>query len=64
MARHDYAAAGISDYWIVDRESRIITVLTLDRVASVYREEAVVLAGKPWQAVRPFVVTVDPADFC
>jgi len=64
LKRHDYAAAGIPDYWIVDREARTLTVLTLDKGATVYREDVIVRAGTPWQASRPFEITLDPATFC
>jgi Uma2 family endonuclease len=30
LKRHEYAAAGIPAYWIVDREARTTTALTLD----------------------------------
>ena len=46
LKRHDYAAAGITDYWIVDREARLMTVLTLDPGSSVYREDAILGAGQ------------------
>ena len=64
LKRHEYAAAGIPAYWIVDREARTTTVLTLDPGTTVYREEAVVLAGRPWEATNPFPFTLDPDDFC
>lgn len=64
LKRADYAAAGIPDYWIVDRERRTLTVLTLDPGETAYREETVVEAGFPWQSTRPFEVSLDPGDFC
>lgn len=64
LKRHDYAAAGIPAYWIVDPKARNMTVLTLDPAASSYRELAVVAAGQRWQAEHPYPVMVDPADFC
>jgi Uma2 family endonuclease len=64
LKRNDYATAGIPDYWIVDRDDRTVTALTLDPGASAYREQAVARAGVPWSATRPFRVTVDPGNFC
>jgi Uma2 family endonuclease len=64
LKRHEYAAAGIPDYWIVDREQRRLTVLSLDPSEGKYREETVVEAGTQWRATRPFEVTLDPGDFC
>jgi Uma2 family endonuclease len=64
IKRSEYAEAGIPSYWIVDREERRLTALTLDSDAKEYREEAVVEAGRPWTARQPFEVMIDPADFC
>lgn len=60
--RHDYAAAGIPRYWIVDPRDQTITVLALPGGATVYKEEFVVRAGEPWQTGSPYPLTVDPAD--
>jgi Uma2 family endonuclease len=62
LKRHDYAAAGIPHYWIVDRVNRTLTVLVLDEGETTYREEAVVEPGKTWTTDRPFAITVDPAE--
>ena len=62
LKRHDYAAAGIPHYWIVDRVNRTLTVLVLDDGETTYREEAVVEPGKTWTTDRPFPITVDPAE--
>src|SRR5205814_3015929 len=62
LKRHDYAAAGIPQYWIVDRVDRTLTVLVLDEGETTYREEAVVEPGKTWTTDRPFAITVDPAE--
>ena len=44
--RAEYAAAGIEEYWIVDPESRSVTVLFLDRTnPSQYRDHGVFVAG-------------------
>jgi Uma2 family endonuclease len=60
--RHDYAAAGIPRYWIVDPQAKTITVLALPGGATVYKEEFVVRAGEPWQTDSPYPLTVDPAE--
>jgi Uma2 family endonuclease len=60
--RHDYAAAGIPRYWIVDPQAKAITVLALPGGATVYKEEFVVRAGEPWQTDSPYPLTVDPAE--
>jgi Uma2 family endonuclease len=62
LKRHDYAAAGIPHYWIVDRVNRTLTVLVLDEGETTYREEAVVEPGKTWTTDRPFAITIDPAE--
>ena len=36
--RSEYAAAGIPEYWIADPRDKTLTILTLDRGATVYRE--------------------------
>jgi Uma2 family endonuclease len=60
--RHDYAAAGIPRYWIVDPRDRTVTVLTLPAGATGYEEETVVRAGEPWDTGTPYPLTVDPAE--
>jgi Uma2 family endonuclease len=60
--RHDYAAAGIPRYWIVDPQPKTITVLALPGGTTVYKEELVVRAGEPWQTDTPYPMTVDPAE--
>ena len=60
--RHDYAAAGIPRYWIVDPQAKTITVLALPGGATVYKEEFVVRAGEPWQTDSPYPLTVDPDE--
>jgi len=58
--RHDYAAAGIPRYWIVDPRDETITVLSLPEGKSAYEEEAVVKAA--WTTDFPYPLTVDPAE--
>jgi Uma2 family endonuclease len=62
LKRHDYGAAGIPQYWIVDLQGRTLTVLS-DPYADGYRLEATVKAGEQWTATDPFPVTLDPAEF-
>jgi Uma2 family endonuclease len=55
--RHDYAAAGIPRYWIVDPRDRTVTVLALADGATAYAEEAVV--RDVWETDFPYPLTVD-----
>ena len=67
MKREAYAAAGIPDYWIVDREVREVREVTMLALADRwpdYDVAAVVKAGQPYCTERPFRVEVDPSDFC
>src|SRR5262245_32856514 len=43
--RHYYAEAGVPQYWIVDQDSKTLTVLRLDETGKHYREHAEVHAG-------------------
>lgn len=63
LKRHAYAVAGIPQYWIVDQETRTVTVLRLDDTGKNYVEATVVRAGAPWKTDDPFPLTLDPADF-
>jgi Uma2 family endonuclease len=63
LKRHDYAQAGIRHYWIVDPDTRTLTVLRRGGDGA-YAEEAVVAAGQRWTTDQPFRLSVDPADFC
>ncbi|MDT4987685.1 MAG: hypothetical protein QOI74_1779 [Micromonosporaceae bacterium] len=58
--RHDYAAAGIPRYWIVDPRERTVTVLALPDAATGY-ERAAVVTGR-WATDVPYPLTIDPAD--
>jgi len=58
--RHDYAAAGIPRYWIVDPRDNTVTVLALPEGKKTYEEEAVV--KEAWRTDFPYPLTVDPAD--
>lgn len=42
--RHDYAVAGIPEYWIIDPVDRVITVLVLD--GNEYREHSKAVTGQ------------------
>jgi Uma2 family endonuclease len=63
LKRHEYAAAGIPQYWVVDREARTLTVLRLDDSGKQYVETSVVRAGTPWKTDDPFPLSLDPAEF-
>jgi Uma2 family endonuclease len=58
--RHDYAAAGIPRYWIVDPRDNTVTVLALPEGRTSYEEEMVV--KEAWSTDFPYPLTVDPAD--
>lgn len=62
LKRHDYAAAGIAQYWIADPRERTLTVLVTD-CAETYREAAVVRPGERWDTDRPYPIRLDPAEF-
>jgi Uma2 family endonuclease len=60
LKRHEYAAAGIPSYWLV--EPRKQTLTALDNVGGVYHEAAVVQPGQPWRGDRPFPFELDLDD--
>jgi len=62
LKRHDYAAAGIPQYWIADPRERTLTVLVSDG-AGPYREDAVVRTGESWSTDRPYPIRLDPSEF-
>jgi len=62
MKRHDYAVAGIPQYWIVDQDGRTLTVLRLDASGRHYEESAVVKAGNRLTVDEPFPIDFDPAE--
>ena len=57
--RHDYAMAGIPQYWILDQDKETLTVLRLDESGTQYVEAAVVRPGERWHTDEPFPVTFD-----
>jgi Uma2 family endonuclease len=57
--RHDYAACGIPQYWIVDPREQTLTVLT----GSGYRDELVLRPGERWRTDQPYAVELDPGEF-
>jgi Uma2 family endonuclease len=57
LKRHEYAAAGIPTYWIVDPIEQAMRVLELDEGA--YREAETVRPGAEWRTDRPFRLSVD-----
>ncbi|WP_372895472.1 Uma2 family endonuclease [Stieleria sp.] len=58
--RHDYAKAGISEYWIVDPRDRSITVFGLAESVSIYHELSRSIDGQqaPSRLLNGFVVDV------
>ncbi|MBC7815262.1 MAG: Uma2 family endonuclease [Planctomycetaceae bacterium] len=61
--RAEYAAAGIEEYWIVDPESRSVTVLMLDRATrSQYHEHGVFAMGSVATSVLLPGFAVDVTD--
>lgn len=62
LKRHDYGAAGIPHYWIVDPVARTLQA-HCEPFRDGYRFESTVKAGEQWTTSEPFVVTLDPADF-
>jgi Uma2 family endonuclease len=62
MKRHDYAAAGIPQYWMVDQEGRTLTVLRLDASGRHYVEWTVVGPGDRLRTGAPFTIDLDPGD--
>lgn len=61
LKRHEYAAAGIREYWIVDERDQTVRVLVPGATGS-YVERAVARPGQPWRADEPFPLVVDPAE--
>jgi Putative restriction endonuclease len=59
-----YAAAGIPDYWVLDRQACRLTVFGLEPGRSEYSVEAEVDAGTTYRTNRPFAVEFDPAAVC
>jgi Uma2 family endonuclease len=64
IKRHEYAAGGIPQYWIVDKNERILTVLTRPEQGKGYLDATVVKAGERFETDDPFPISLDPADFC
>jgi Uma2 family endonuclease len=63
LKRHEYAVAGIPQYWLVDQSTRTLTILRLDEKTGHYAEAAVVRAGEVWKTDDPYALALDPADF-
>lgn len=65
LRRHDYGAAGIPQYWILDSRNHILTVHT-DPIAGPhadgYQTATTVTAGQPFTTTDPFPATIDPAQ--
>ncbi|GAA3229717.1 hypothetical protein GCM10010532_064270 [Dactylosporangium siamense] len=63
LRRHDYGAAGIAQFWILDSRSHTLTVHT-DPLAAAhadgYRTTSVVNPGAVFTTDDPFSVSIDP----
>lgn len=63
LRRHDYGAAGIPQYWILDSRNHTLTVHT-DPIAGGhadgYRTTTTVAAGEVFVGEVPFAMTIDP----
>lgn len=55
--RHDYAAAGVREYWIVDPETETLVVLALEKGA--YREHGRFGRGSTARCAMDLALTVD-----
>jgi len=55
-----YAASGIEHYWVVDPVEPSLTAYELDPQGT-YREVAVARGSEPYEASRPFAVSIIPA---
>lgn len=60
LERHEYAAAGIPLYWLVEPRKQTLTVL--ENVGGGYREADVVDVDGTYRADRPFPLTLSLAD--
>jgi Uma2 family endonuclease len=63
LKRHEYAEAGIPQYWLVDQEARTLTILRLDEKSGHYVDAGVVAAGETWKTDDPYPISLDPAEF-
>jgi Uma2 family endonuclease len=64
LKRHEYAAGGIPQYWIVSKQDRTLTVLTRPEFGKGYKNSIVIKAGERFETDDPFPISLDPADFC
>lgn len=60
LKRHEYAAAGIPLYWLVEPRKQTLTVLL--NGAGGYREQVVLPTGDVYRAEQPFSLTLPLAD--
>ncbi len=58
--RHDYAAAGVPSYWVVDLE--LVAVHILDLAGAHYRDVALAEGDELIETDRPFPVAFRPSD--
>jgi Uma2 family endonuclease len=64
VKRHEYAAGGNPQYWIVSKDDRTLTVFTRPDEGRAYQESIVIGAGERFETDDPFPISLDPADFC
>jgi Uma2 family endonuclease len=60
LKRHEYAAAGIPLYWLVEPRKQTLTVLV--NGPGGYREQAAVGTGEVYRSEQPFPLTLALAD--
>lgn len=60
LKRHEYAAAGIPLYWLVEPRKQTLTVLV--NGPGGYREQATVATGEIYRGEQPFPLTLALAD--
>ncbi|MGH3768569.1 MAG: Uma2 family endonuclease [Pseudonocardiaceae bacterium] len=57
-----YEEAGVASYWLVDPDPENPSLHALDLVDGRYVEVGCPSGERPWQAKRPFPITIAPAD--
>ncbi len=60
--RDVYEKSGIDSYWLVEPDQEVPSLTVLELRGSRYVEVACVTGDEPFEAVRPFPVTVVPSE--